>query len=109
MEYALEHKQIMNIDSNILYHLNFIRIKKEIYLPCELVSIDRSTKTLYFANISQKILIYQNISKTIEKPTKKNQENIQNRLIEWISNRRIVTDIDFNNISQKQKITKRIL
>ena len=58
MKYVIEYTEIMKLDSNILYHLNYIRIKKEIYLPCELVGFEGNIKTSCFSNINEKSSIY---------------------------------------------------
>jgi len=98
MKYVIEYTEIMKLDSNILYHLNFIRLKKKIYLPYELVSFEGNAKTLYFSNINEKSLICWNIEKPIETLILKSQKQIWMHFIDWLSIRIISTVKDFVDI-----------
>ena len=48
---------MMNLDNNIQYQINFVRLKKIIYLPCELVRFDGTIRTPCYANIDEMSLI----------------------------------------------------
>ena len=37
MNYAMDYINQKNLDSEILYHINFVRLKKQVILPFELV------------------------------------------------------------------------
>ena len=65
MTYAIEYIKTMKFAPTILYHLNFMQIKKEIYLPCELISFKINIKISYYSDIREKSPIRWNISKFI--------------------------------------------
>lgn len=55
MEYVLEYKERFRVSVDIVRQINFIRTKKEVLLPYELVGCNRREKTAYYRNIEGKV------------------------------------------------------
>ena len=41
MAYAIDYMQEKGLSETVLKQINFVRIKKEVYLPCELIGMNR--------------------------------------------------------------------
>ena len=54
IEYILKYADIIKLDQNILYQINFVKLKKEILLLCRLVSFGSRKQTTYHRNINEK-------------------------------------------------------
>ena len=54
MDYAANYVDEQNIKLEILVPINHMRLRKEIYLPCELVRIDGRAQTKEYCDINEK-------------------------------------------------------
>ena len=52
MDFTLKYIQRKELDSGILKQINFVRMKKQVYLPCELIGCDRRIPTNYYRDIT---------------------------------------------------------
>jgi len=68
MEYVIAYKEIMQKPVEILKQINFVRMVKEVLLPCELVGLKENIKMEYYRNINNKSLINWNIDESISTP-----------------------------------------
>ena len=55
-------------------YLNYVRIKKEVIFPFELVGFECNIRTLYYSIINKKSCIYWKIEKNVEVLINKNQK-----------------------------------
>ena len=53
MDYALEYVQVKNLKQQVLDHLNFVRLKKQLVLPFELVGTEGIRPTEYYRDINK--------------------------------------------------------
>jgi len=54
MAYAIDYMQEKGLSETVLKQINFIRIKKEVYLPCELIGMNRKTIIGTYENAEKK-------------------------------------------------------
>ena len=58
IEYAIEYKERIDKIIDTLRQINFAQMKKEVYLPCELVEFDGRNKITCYRKINAKSLIW---------------------------------------------------
>ena len=76
IEYALDYMNQTKCNSDILYHLNFVQIKKGIVFPLEVAGFDGNIRTSCYNDINKKSPIEWKMDKNIEEPITKNQIQI---------------------------------
>ena len=52
IEYALEYVEKTNMNNVVLKHINYVRLKKGILLPCEVVGANRRMRMECYNNIN---------------------------------------------------------
>jgi len=111
MEYALEYVKSINCDRDVIWNLNYVRMKKEIVFPFELLGLNGDRKTSCFQNIEEKGPVKWNIKKRLETKITNRQKEMWNGFKEWLKLKRIKTTYDFPDLRWKWKMTsdKRII
>ena len=98
MEYAMEYAQQMNCDKNIMYQINFVRMKKGIVFPFEVVGFDGDVRTACYSNINERSPIEWTMGKTIAEDISKKQIQIWDGFLRWLLCKRIRTIRDFKEL-----------
>ena len=66
MEYIIEYVESNQRNKEELWQINYVRLKKEILLPCEVVRAKGKIQTSCYRNIQEKSLIKWNFNKTMD-------------------------------------------
>ena len=74
IEYALEYVIIMQCNQDVLYQLKYVRMKKEVVYPFELVGFKGNQRTSCYTNINEKEPVRWKIEKNIKTELVKNQK-----------------------------------
>jgi len=53
MSYALEYVQQKNLEVDVLYQINYVRLKKQVILPFKLVGFQGKKQTSCYQNITE--------------------------------------------------------
>ena len=98
IDYVVEYINKLKLEEKKIHLLNQIRIYKRMYLPCELVSVDRIRKTTVNTNIiEQSRLIWKFQFEEVPRLSNKIQQ-LWNHFIEWLLSKAIYTIYDFKQL-----------
>ena len=59
----MKFMRIINYNKDIIYHLNYVRMKKEVVIPFEVVEFEGNSRTSCCSNINEKSSISWKIEK----------------------------------------------
>jgi len=101
MEYAIEYVNEKRCTDEVLYQLNYIRMKKEVVYPFELVGFEGTQRTSCYHNINEKGPVKWDINKTINAKVTTMQKEIWQTFLRWLKEQRIKTILDFKGLKWK--------
>jgi len=96
MQYAIEYVNIKKKNQNELWQINYVRLKKGILLPCELVGTKGKLQTECYQDINALSPIRWPMSKNLNAEITRGQKRIWENFIGWLRLREINTEWDFN-------------
>ena len=74
MQYAIEYVNSTNKKDEVLKHINYVRLKKRVLFPCEVIGANRKMTSECYMNIEQKSLIRWNFGKKMNAPVNRIQK-----------------------------------
>ena len=98
MEYAMKYVELNQYQKHVLYQINFVRLKKGVILPAEIVGFNRRKQTACYRNIEERSSIDWKITKEMKEDISCNQRRIWKDFIEWLSNQAIKTHLDIKGV-----------
>jgi hypothetical protein len=96
MEYAMQYVEYFQLKIETLEQINFVRLKKGVLLPCELVGTNGRYQTSCYRNINELSPIMWNFSKQMNESINRSQTRIWKEFISWLSTQQITNNIDFD-------------
>ena len=95
MEYAVEYIKSSGRKNEELWQINFVRLKKQIYLPFELVGITGRSPTQVYYNLNKISQVQWRFMKLIEEEINESQKRIWKQFLTWLSFKQVTTTLDF--------------
>ena len=89
----------------IMKIINFIRLKKELYYPCELVGMQGKTVTEAYENINAKSQLRWDHFNPITEQITPQQQKVQKIFLRWLITKRVVTNYKVKPSTWKWRIT----
>ena len=96
MEYALEYVEVRNRKRVELRQINYVRLKKGILLPCEVVRSTGKMQTSCYRNIFEMSPINWKLDKTLNKQITRGQKTIWENFLKWLRTQEVNTIWDFD-------------
>jgi len=96
MEYALEYVEVRNRKRAELRQINYVRLKKGILLPCEVVGSAGKMQTSYYRNIFEMSLINWKFDKILNEQITRGQKTIWEKFLKWLRVQEVNTIWDFD-------------
>ena len=84
MQYAIEYVENINKNSEVLKQINYVRLKKGVLLPCEVMGANGKMRTECCNNIEKLGPIKWDFEKIINAPVNSKQTKIWNEFIRWL-------------------------
>ena len=101
MEYAIQYVESNKLPKQMLYQINFVRLKKAVILPAELVGFQGRKQTSCYRNLHESSSINWRITKEINESISCKQRKIWKEFLEWLGNQSIETHLDIVGVEWK--------
>ena len=95
MEYAIEYVNLYNKKQDDLWNINYVRMKKGVYLLCELVGATGKQQTSCYSIIIEQSPIQWDFNKILQSKVIKGQQKTWEEFIRWLRTKPIETIWDF--------------
>jgi len=95
MEYAVQYISSMGRKEEELYQINFVRLKKQVYLPFELVGKNGRSPTTPYYNLEEISQVLWKFLQPITEEINNKQKRIWERFMRWLSIQQVQTVEDF--------------
>ena len=95
MEYAIEYVNLYDKKQDDLWNINYVRMKKGVYLPCELVGANGKQQTSCYSIITEQSPIQWDFNKVLQSEVTKGQRKTWEDFIRWLRTKSIETEWDF--------------
>ena len=95
MHYAIEYVECMNISKTTLQQINYVRLKKGVLLPCEVVGAGGKMQTEYYRNINELSPMKWKFNKITSALVTKRQQKIWDEFLKWLRVQNVETYWDF--------------
>jgi len=95
MSYAMEYVEQKNLEEEVLYQINYVRLKKQVLLPFELVGFKGKRQTSCYRNILESSPIKWMMCKNINEGISICQKRLWEEFLAWLRTKTVETIIDF--------------
>ena len=111
MQYAIEYVEQAKLNKDILKQINYVRLKKGVLLPVELVGEKGRKQTICYSDINERSSIDWDFNKVVDTEINAKQNREWTKFIRWMRNRPVETFWDFKitwrwTISDDQTVIK---
>lgn len=111
MQYAIEYVEVNGRNQNELQQINYVRLKKGVLIPCELVGAKGRTQTNCYREINEMSPIKWPFNKTLNDRITSGQKKIWEKFIKWLRLQTINTEWDFKvewrwTINEERSVVK---